>query len=130
MRGRRRRRWRSGVSQVLRCGACFFFQAEDGIRDGRVTGVQTCALPISGGNPSKRTGRNEKAMLRFRTGYLPALPSYLPDIVFALSVREYCTLRASEQPSHRSEERRVGKECRARRSPSHHKRKVKVNVSL
>src|SRR6266568_9690028 len=29
--------------------ACFFFQAEDGIRDGTVTGVQTCALPISGG---------------------------------------------------------------------------------
>src|SRR6267154_2653901 len=27
--------------------SCFFFQAEDGIRDGRVTGVQTCALPIS-----------------------------------------------------------------------------------
>src|SRR6267143_2545642 len=25
---------------------CFFFQAEDGIRDGTVTGVQTCALPI------------------------------------------------------------------------------------
>src|SRR5690348_17406745 len=31
------------------CGTLviFFFQAEDGIRDGRVTGVQTCALPIS-----------------------------------------------------------------------------------
>src|SRR6266508_6488197 len=28
-------------------GFCFFFQAEDGIRDGHVTGVQTCALPIS-----------------------------------------------------------------------------------
>src|SRR5947207_3728038 len=28
---------------------CFFFQAEDGIRDHCVTGVQTCALPISGG---------------------------------------------------------------------------------
>src|SRR5437879_12855647 len=27
---------------------CFFFQAEDGIRDTSVTGVQTCALPISG----------------------------------------------------------------------------------
>src|SRR5690625_7599667 len=27
--------------------SCFFFQAEDGIRDGHVTGVQTCALPIS-----------------------------------------------------------------------------------
>src|SRR5207237_6620790 len=26
---------------------CFFFQAEDGIRDSSVTGVQTCALPIS-----------------------------------------------------------------------------------
>src|SRR5439155_13198554 len=26
--------------------ACFLFQAEDGIRDGHVTGVQTCALPI------------------------------------------------------------------------------------
>src|SRR6266487_18820 len=29
----------------------FFFQAEDGIRDGRVTGVQTCALPISMNTP-------------------------------------------------------------------------------
>ena len=27
-------------------GGCFFFQAEDGIRDHCVTGVQTCALPI------------------------------------------------------------------------------------
>src|SRR5699024_11902291 len=27
---------------------CFLFQAEDGIRDRNVTGVQTCALPISG----------------------------------------------------------------------------------
>src|SRR2546430_13583538 len=33
------RRWSSVV--------CFFFQAEDGIRDLTVTGVQTCALPIS-----------------------------------------------------------------------------------
>src|SRR6266581_7896947 len=30
----------------------FFFQAEDGIRDGRVTGVQTCALPISAASAS------------------------------------------------------------------------------
>src|SRR5439155_17506244 len=29
-----------------RAGQLFFFQAEDGIRDGHVTGVQTCALPI------------------------------------------------------------------------------------
>src|SRR5437867_10782367 len=34
------------VSKLFFC--CFFFQAEDGIRDRTVTGVQTCALPISG----------------------------------------------------------------------------------
>src|SRR5207249_6517949 len=32
-------------------GLAFFFQAEDGIRDRNVTGVQTCALPISGREP-------------------------------------------------------------------------------
>src|SRR5256885_4333137 len=32
----------------------FFFQAEDGIRDYKVTGVQTCALPISYSNPQTR----------------------------------------------------------------------------
>src|SRR6266568_2276704 len=35
---------------------CFFFQAEDGIRDGTVTGVQTCALPISLWQPFERLG--------------------------------------------------------------------------
>ena len=34
----------------------FFFQAEDGIRDTSVTGVQTCALPISGRPPLAPTG--------------------------------------------------------------------------
>ena len=35
------------IPQVVACGgSCFFFQAEDGIRDADVTGVQTCALPI------------------------------------------------------------------------------------
>src|SRR5689334_23778048 len=37
-----------GLSSLLGLARrCFFFQAEDGIRDGTVTGVQTCALPIS-----------------------------------------------------------------------------------
>src|SRR2546429_6921379 len=36
---------RSMETKVL-CSCCFFFQAEDGIRDVAVTGVQTCALPI------------------------------------------------------------------------------------
>src|ERR1039457_4171123 len=39
------------VNQLLR----FFFQAEDGIRDYKVTGVQTCALPISSTTPTART---------------------------------------------------------------------------
>src|SRR5260370_26659031 len=34
------------VSRPCSCGCLFFFQAEDGIRDSSVTGVQTCALPI------------------------------------------------------------------------------------
>src|SRR5258707_10561204 len=33
--------------QILEFFLCFYFQAEDGIRDIGVTGVQTCALPIS-----------------------------------------------------------------------------------
>src|SRR5256885_11955739 len=43
----------------------FFFQAEDGIRDYKVTGVQTCALPIFAGNGRKRPGDNRDAFLVF-----------------------------------------------------------------
>src|SRR2546426_5969610 len=35
------------ATRPCRCYCFFFFQAEDGIRDYKVTGVQTCALPIS-----------------------------------------------------------------------------------
>src|SRR3989449_4682745 len=42
----------------------FFFQAEDGIRDVAVTGVQTCALPIS----KERTMQTERAELYFQRG--------------------------------------------------------------
>src|SRR4029077_18272795 len=38
---------RAGHYRCLRCAVLFFFKAEDGIRDSSVTGVQTCALPIS-----------------------------------------------------------------------------------
>src|SRR5690348_16978648 len=50
----------------------FFFQAEDGIRDGRVTGVQTCALPICAvtGRPIKLASVGEK---------LDALEWFHPD---------------------------------------------------
>src|SRR5207247_5304275 len=47
---------------------CFFFQAEDGIRDPLVTGVQTCALPISD-NAESETGTHAGALLpRWRVG--------------------------------------------------------------
>src|SRR5439155_2650272 len=39
----------------------FFFQAEDGIRDGHVTGVQTCALPISDNPPFRGTWPHPKS---------------------------------------------------------------------
>src|SRR6266487_1181204 len=78
----------------------FFFQAEDGIRDGRVTGVQTCALPIS--LPDRRSPAAWRCRCR---------------------VKRRC---GSPPPSSgsRSEERRVGKECRSRWSPWHLKKKI------
>src|SRR5256885_3321689 len=46
----------------------FFFQAEDGIRDCKVTGVQTCALPIS---------EEESAMIQRHAGAVEGLPRLL-----------------------------------------------------
>ena len=55
MRESTRTRWKEGtvvvggsLERVRYGGVHFFFQAEDGIRDWSVTGVQTCALPIYG----------------------------------------------------------------------------------
>src|SRR5690348_18122588 len=94
----------------------FFFQAEDGIRDGRVTGVQTCALPISSPVILVHVATAPNAVLRT----LPALPPHLwapsLDAVWALSA---ALVSAYAPPHRRSEERRVGKECRSRWSPYH-----------
>src|SRR2546430_10002208 len=78
----------------------FFFQAEDGIRDLTVTGVQTCALPISA----------LRFFLNLGVGYMIPLGQTL---AVKLEGRGYVTL------VNRSEERRVGKECRSRWSPYH-----------
>src|SRR5699024_11881639 len=48
----------------------FFFQAEDGIRDRNVTGVQTCALPISHSPPNQRTATH------FPTAFRPSYPMF------------------------------------------------------
>src|SRR5690348_18203061 len=82
----------------------FFFQAEDGIRDGRVTGVQTCALPIFAVEGKHLVGAVGFAFARVNTGVHVINP--YPDI-FLLHI----------VISRRSEERRVGKECRSRWSP-------------
>src|SRR2546430_6002383 len=98
------------------CFFCFFFfQAEDGIRDLTVTGVQTCALPI--------------LKLQVEAGFCsptdPNLFKQEPHIVpqdFFLHQTEYESgFRAllSTPAATRSEERRVGKECRSRWSPYH-----------
>src|SRR5690554_7582275 len=93
----------------------FFFQAEDGIRDADVTGVQTCALPIL-------------LVVAAAAGSFPLLL-----LAFALSGAGSATnLQARfaatdlARPTHRgrdlslrSEERRVGKECRSRWWPYH-----------
>src|SRR2546426_6950804 len=87
---------RAIVDQVVKL---FFFQAEDGIRDYKVTGVQTCALPISFG---PRLDRPIEAHHRVAVHLTDAR-----DRIEAEPARE------------RSEERRVGKECRSRWSPYH-----------
>src|SRR5258707_11434297 len=81
----------------------FFFQAEDGIRDIGVTGVQTCALPIS----LHGTGVGGKGALRcVNATFNPS--DWAGNIALATT-----------SSVGRSEERRVGKECRSRWSPYH-----------
>src|SRR5205823_12019484 len=93
----------------------FFFQAEDGIRDKLVTGVQTCALPIWP-RPRRpeplehRTDRRVAALApaacrrgALRSGDRRPLPPWHDAAALAP----------------RSEERRVGKECRSRGATWH-----------
>src|SRR5262249_56336544 len=87
--------------------AFFFFQAEDGIRDWSVTGVQTCALPISPprdgkGPPTKRRDRRSRARSELSGHRQPPVQS------------ERAAARPGAGRRLRSEERRVGKEWRAR----------------
>src|SRR5256885_5130693 len=93
----------------------FFFQAEDGIRDYKVTGVQTCALPIFGGSIYCR------AILDFGNETVLSQDVAESHVAGSLSVRSNHTLLRllSIHRSSRSEERRVGKECRSRWSPYH-----------
>src|SRR2546427_476529 len=95
----------------------FFFQAEDGIRDLTVTGVQTCALPIY-----EHRGVLVEAdvgpvlALRLLGGPHDDGPHHLA--LLDLSGGDGVLDRDDDDVA-RSEERRVGKECRSRWSPYH-----------
>src|SRR5258706_9395327 len=100
-------------------GTCFFFffQAEDGIRDWSVTGVQTCALPIfvklscDTQDPCCVGGEFVKVVL-FKVN------AQLDRPIWVLRVARKLNNQVNLPPI-RSEERRVGKECRSRWSPYH-----------
>src|SRR5437660_9993370 len=94
----------------------FFFQAEDGIRDGHVTGVQTCALPICG-----RVliyffvlSETKEGSMQLRVTSLPG-DGIGPEV----TSQAICVLEEVATAFDRSEERRVGKECRCRWGPCH-----------
>src|SRR5690606_39936016 len=88
----------------------FFFQAEDGIRDFHVTGVQTCALPISRLllGLELRDARFELRDLLLERARLRALR------LARFGFQALAVLLAERLVATRSEERRVGKECRSR----------------
>src|SRR5699024_11370809 len=99
-------------SRVLLSRA-FFFQAEDGIRDRNVTGVQTCALPISSSGTKlvlvvfiKKANSTTEATRSVHTIHLRLIKNNTPFL--------------------RSEERRVGKECRSSWSAHHCKKQCKT----
>src|SRR5437868_13414203 len=83
----------------------FFFQAEDGIRDRNVTGVQTCALPI------------------YRKVFLVAPAIINLSINFVLHDQVFGKLLAHVIA--RSEERRVGKECKCGCGADYENKKAK-----
>src|SRR5256886_6404205 len=100
----------------------FFFQAEDGIRDLTVTGVQTCALPIFGREGRGRQELRVRGVQRQeRLGVLPGLPAEREgDQVYHPDARQ---LGGCPFPVWGSEEGRVGEEGRSRWAADHLKKK-------
>src|SRR2546426_12362477 len=99
----------------------FFFQEEDGIRDYKVTGVQTCALPISYDLVYERYSLWSLAgMEHAATAGIPGLLEVnAPLIEEQAAYRGLRDAGGADRVAARSEERRVGKECRSRWSPYH-----------
>src|SRR2546430_4294263 len=93
----------------------FFFQAEDGIRDLTVTGVQTCALPIW-----NRWSIDDVCNSCFAGQCVPCTRTWTRlRAEYDYDLAWDCCGTDGRWFHHRSEERRVGKECRSRWSPYH-----------
>src|SRR3712207_7113959 len=95
----------------------FFFQAEDGIRDIGVTGVQTCALPIY----VLRFTHEALCHVGVATAFARERAHLGRGVVDHLLAQVATDVLATalDRRGRRSEERRVGKECRSRWSPYH-----------
>src|SRR2546429_1226201 len=100
----------------------FFFQAEDGIRDVAVTGVQTCALPISLAWRHRLSLRGAQRRSNLPAGGVRCL-QYEP--AGACAARCAMKARANRGSRCRSGEGRVGEEGRSRGAPDHLKKKKK-----
>src|SRR5205823_9108403 len=95
----------------------FFFQAEDGIRDKLVTGVQTCALPILCvlfAHSETLVVQETRTRDSLEDRYSRPCNLRFPEILSEPSGQ-----RTARRTLSRSEERRVGKECRSRWWPYH-----------
>src|SRR5947207_9083688 len=114
---------RTGVDAIfdnlLLCSSVFFFQAEDGIRDHCVTGVQTCALPISlrqADTPPPSLGQVPvSTAMTWSVSSVSGCSVFV--LVYTTASPPWPKLNRSERriaSGVRSEERRVGKECRCR----------------
>src|SRR2546429_4524159 len=93
----------------------FFFQAEDGIRDVAVTGVQTCALPIL----FALAVATADSALANRAGSDSIRVRQLASIVKARALVNRGQFAAAAAAVARSEERRGGEEGRSRWAPYH-----------
>src|SRR2546430_9226106 len=107
------------------CGIVFFFQAEDGIRDLTVTGVQTCALPISVQDQHREIGFPSGACTLRASTRSPSKQSNIRVRGAARLLRLAVLHQITAALCRRSEERRVGEECRSRGSADHLKKKKK-----
>src|SRR5699024_11596441 len=75
----------------------FFFQAEDGIRDRNVTGVQTCALPIFRSRIREEAGLSTLGLSELRLAILIRLRDTGPSTAAALAEAEHVSQQAIAQ---------------------------------